>query len=48
MGKIYLASRLEDVPTIAETGPEALSDEVTLDAFATRLRQHPARSRASW
>ena len=27
-------------PTIAETGSEALSDEVTLDVFATRLRQH--------
>ena len=40
MGKIYLTRRLEDIPTLLETGPEPLSDELTLDLFRQRLRQH--------
>ena len=39
MGKVYLASALNDVPTIAETGPDALSDELTLEVFKERLRR---------
>ena len=40
MGKIYLARTLNDVPTLAEHGPDALSPELTLDLFRERLRRH--------
>jgi formamidopyrimidine-DNA glycosylase len=41
MGKMYLAHDLNDVPTLAEHGPDALSAELTLELFRERLRRHP-------
>lgn len=40
MGKIYLSRSLQQVPTMAEHGPDALSPELTLDLFRERLRRH--------
>ena len=40
MGKIYLARALNDIPTIAEHGPDALSAELTLELFRERLQRH--------
>lgn len=39
MGKVYLTPALEWVPTFATLGPEALNPELTLAAFAGRLRR---------
>jgi formamidopyrimidine-DNA glycosylase len=39
MGKVYLTPALEWVPTFATLGPEALDPELTLAAFAERLRR---------
>jgi formamidopyrimidine-DNA glycosylase len=39
MGKVYLTPALELVPTFAALGPEALAPELTLMAFAERLRR---------
>jgi formamidopyrimidine-DNA glycosylase len=38
MGKVYVTDALERIPTYAELGPEATDSELTLDAFAARLR----------
>lgn len=45
MGKVYLVpeGRVELIPRWEEMGPEALSPEVTLDAFRARLRRHPGQ-----
>ena len=40
MGKVYLTWSLELVPGFAGQGPEALDPQLTLDAFAARLRRH--------
>jgi len=39
MGKVYLADRLDQVPTFASQGPEATDPALTLEGFRTRLRQ---------
>jgi formamidopyrimidine-DNA glycosylase len=39
MGKIYLADRLDQVPTFSSQGPEATDPALTLDCFRVRLRQ---------
>jgi formamidopyrimidine-DNA glycosylase len=39
MGKVYLTAELDRVPTFAALGPEALDPELTLGAFAERLRR---------
>ena len=41
MGKIYLVSTLEQVPTFSELGPEATDPGLTLEVFVQRLRRHP-------
>jgi formamidopyrimidine-DNA glycosylase len=40
MGKIYLTTDLNQIPTLAELGPEAIGPEVSLDTFRERLRRH--------
>jgi len=40
MGKIYLTHALDEVPTIAEHGPDALSPHLTPELFKERLRRH--------
>jgi formamidopyrimidine-DNA glycosylase len=41
MGKIYLARDLNQVPTFANLGPDALDPVLTLEVFCQRLRRHP-------
>lgn len=45
MGKVYLVpdGRVEVIPRWDEMGPEALSPEVTLEAFRQRLKRHPGQ-----
>ncbi|MDI7274991.1 MAG: DNA-formamidopyrimidine glycosylase family protein [Anaerolineae bacterium] len=38
MGQVYITNRLDDVPGLAEQGPDALDPALTLDSFAARLR----------
>jgi formamidopyrimidine-DNA glycosylase len=40
MGKFYLTSSLELVPTFADMGPDALDPRLDLSAFVARLRPH--------
>ena len=40
MGKVYLATNLDQVPTFAELGPDALDPDLTLEVFGQRLRRH--------
>jgi formamidopyrimidine-DNA glycosylase len=40
MGKLYLAEDLDQVPTFADLGPEAIDPELTIGAFRGRLRRH--------
>ena len=40
MGKIYLTTDLNQVPTFAELGPDALDPDLTLKVFGQRLRRH--------
>ncbi len=40
MGKVYLASDLNQVPAFAGQGPEATDPALTLDTFRERLNQH--------
>ena len=40
MGKIYLTHDLDQVPTFADMGPDALDSELTFDVFAERLRRY--------
>ena len=39
MGKLYLTQDLSKVPAYADMGPDALDDELTLEAFGNRLRR---------
>ncbi len=39
MGKVYLSTSLEQVPTFADQGPEALDPQLTLKVFSGRLRR---------
>jgi formamidopyrimidine-DNA glycosylase len=38
MGKVYITSRLDDVPGLSAMGPDALSADLTEEAFVARLR----------
>jgi formamidopyrimidine-DNA glycosylase len=40
MGKVYLTTDLNQIPTFSELGPEATDPELTLDTFRERLRRH--------
>jgi formamidopyrimidine-DNA glycosylase len=40
MGKIYLTTDLNQIPTLAELGPEAIGPGVSLEMFRERLRRH--------
>ncbi len=40
MGKVYLAADLDQVPTLADLGPDATDSDLTLDLFRQRLRRH--------
>jgi len=40
MGKIYLTSDLDQIPTFATLGPDANDPELSLDLFRERLRRH--------
>lgn len=40
MGKVYLTTDLNQVPTFAELGPEATDPELSLETFRERLRRH--------
>ncbi len=40
MGKVYLTTDLNQIPTFSELGPEATDPELTLEAFWERLRRH--------
>ncbi|MCB9153433.1 MAG: hypothetical protein H6649_05180 [Caldilineae bacterium] len=40
MGKIYLARDLNEVPTFADSGPDALDPALDFDVFAQRTRRH--------
>jgi formamidopyrimidine-DNA glycosylase len=40
MGKVYLTTDLDQIPTFSELGPEATDPELTLEAFCERLRRH--------
>ena len=48
MGKIYLAPAAEPagVPGIAELGPDADDEALTLDAWQARIRRHPGELKA--
>jgi formamidopyrimidine-DNA glycosylase len=41
MGKVYLTTDLNQIPTFSELGPEATDPELTLETFRERLRRHP-------
>jgi formamidopyrimidine-DNA glycosylase len=40
MGKVYLTTDLNQIPTFAELGPEATDPELNLEMFRERLRRH--------
>jgi formamidopyrimidine-DNA glycosylase len=40
MGKVYLTTDLDQVPTFGELGPDATDPDLTLDRFGERLRRH--------
>jgi len=40
MGKLYLTDDLNQVPGLAELGPDALDPELTVEQFAERIRPH--------
>jgi len=40
MGKVYLTTDLNQVPTFQELGPEAIDPDLTLEGFHERLRRH--------
>jgi formamidopyrimidine-DNA glycosylase len=40
MGKVYLTTDVEQVPTFADLGPEATDPDLTLETFRQRLRRH--------
>jgi formamidopyrimidine-DNA glycosylase len=40
MGKVYITSDLNQLPGMAEMGPEADDPELTLEAFRERLKKH--------
>ncbi|MGD9046498.1 MAG: DNA-formamidopyrimidine glycosylase family protein [Anaerolineae bacterium] len=40
MGKVYLTTDLNQIPTFAELGPEATGPELSLETFRERLRRH--------
>jgi formamidopyrimidine-DNA glycosylase len=46
MGKVYLIEDLDQIPTYADQGPEALDPDLTLDVFRQRLRKH--RGEIKW
>jgi formamidopyrimidine-DNA glycosylase len=40
MGKVYLVTDLNQVPTFQELGPDAIDPDLTLEIFRERLRRH--------
>jgi formamidopyrimidine-DNA glycosylase len=40
MGKVYLTTSLNQIPTFDELGPEATDPELSLETFRERLRRH--------